>query len=332
MQKFEDPFGRAINYLRLSVTDKCNLNCFYCRSDPGRCTVESTDEELSAADFHQISEVAVALGITRVRLTGGEPLLRSDIVELVAAIAGIKGMEDVSLTTNGILLDKMAQSLAAAGLKRVNISLDSLDEMNFHQITQGGRLQSALKGIDSSLEAGLVPVKLNVVLLKGINDHEIEKFIKLTMDRDLHVRFIEYMPTAGHHGKWSNFFLDLTRVTELARGIAPLQEVKGEHGGGPAQYFALQGAVGKIGLISPLSRHFCTKCNRLRVTADGKLKPCLFTDAEVDLRPALGDREKLKEKFREAAALRTDPKQASTTSAERSDQFEGTRPMFKIGG
>lgn len=331
-KNFVDPFGRSINYLRLSVTDKCNLNCFYCRSDPGRCTVESTDEELTVDDYRCIGKVAVSLGINRIRLTGGEPLLRADIVEIVESIAGIEGMNDVSLTTNGMLLDKMAERLATAGLNRVNISLDSLDELNFQQITQGGRLQSTLKGIQKSLEVGLAPIKLNVVLLKGINDHEIEKFIRLTLDRDLHVRFIEYMPTAGQQSKWSNYFLDLTRVMEIAASIAPLQEIKGEHGGGPAQYYMLQGAVGKIGLISPLSRHFCARCNRLRVTADGKLKPCLFSEAEVDLRPALGDLEKLRAKFVEAAAIRTDPQNAGCDPQHRSIQYEGKRPMFQIGG
>ncbi len=330
--KLADSFGRSINYLRLSVTDKCNLNCFYCKSDPGRCSVENTSEELTVEDYRRIGEVAVALGISRIRLTGGEPLLRADIVEIVAAIAGIKGMDDVSLTTNGMLLEKMSEELAAAGLKRVNISLDSLDEINFRQITQGGRLKSTLTGIKCAFNAGLGPVKLNVVLLKGINDHEIERFIRLTIDRDLHVRFIEYMPTAGQQGKWSDYFLDLNRVLEIARGVAPLQEVQGEHGGGPARYYTLQGAVGKIGLISPLSRHFCVSCNRLRVTADGRLKPCLFSDAEVDLRPALGNVEQLKVKFREAVALRTDPQFVASNSDERSMQLHEKRSMFQIGG
>ena len=331
-KKFVDSFGRSINYLRLSVTDKCNLNCFYCRSDPGRCSVENTEIELTVDEYRQIGEVAVALGISRIRLTGGEPLVRPDIVEIVGAIANIKGMDDVSLTTNGMLLEEMAGNLAAAGLKRVNISLDSLDEINFQQITRGGRLQSTLRGIECALDAGLAPVKLNVVLLKGINDHEIEKFIRLTLDRDLHVRFIEYMPTGGQQGKWSDYFLDLTRVVELARSVAPLQELEGEHGGGPARYYSLQGAVGKVGLISPLSRHFCASCNRLRITGDGKLKPCLFSDVEVDLRPALGNKEKMEAKFREAVALRTDPQITGVTPGERSGQLLGRRSMFQIGG
>lgn len=330
--KLVDQYGRVIDYLRLSVTDKCNLSCFYCRSDPNKCTVEPSEAKLSVENYRQISEAVEELGISRIRLTGGEPLLRRDIVDIVRTIAGTRGIRDVSLTTNGMLLEKMAADLAAAGLKRVNISLDSLDEANFRQITKGGCLESTLTGIESSLQAGLVPVKLNVVLLKGINDHEIEKFVRLTLDRDLHVRFIEYMPATGQQGKWSDYFLDLDRVMEIAAAIAPLQELKGQHGGGPARYYTLQGAVGKIGLISPLSRHFCAQCNRLRVTADGKIKPCLFSADEVDLYPALGDRKALKEKFQEAMALRTDPNIAAATPMERSGQFRGRRFMSQIGG
>ena len=327
-----DTYNRVVNYLRLSVTDRCNLNCFYCSAAPGSCIVQPSGQELTVEEYRQVCEVAVALGIDRIRLTGGEPLLRADIVQIVSAIASIDGIKDISLTTNGILLEKMADALAAAGLKRVNISLDSLSEENFRQITRGGRLEGTLKGIERALQVGLVPVKLNVVLLKGINDHEIEQFIRLTFNRDLHVRFIEYMPTGGQQVKWAEHFLEMTRVMEIARLVAPLSEAEGEHGVGPAQYYTLKGALGKIGLISPLSRHFCACCNRLRVTADGKLKPCLFLGDEVDLRPALGDKEKLKEKFREAVALRTDPQEVACNAVERCGQFQGKRFMSQIGG
>jgi len=327
-----DTYNRVINYLRLSVTDRCNLNCFYCGAAPGQCVAEPSRQELTVEDYRQVCEVAVALGIDRIRLTGGEPLLRTDIVQIIDAIAGINGIKDISLTTNGMLLEEMASALAAAGLKRVNISLDSLSEENFRQITRGGRLAGTLKGIERALRAGLVPVKLNVVLLKGINDHEIEQFIRLTFNQDLHVRFIEYMPAGGQQEKWAEHFLAITRVMEIACSVAPLQKVEGEHGVGPAQYYTLKGAVGKIGLISPLSRHFCACCNRLRVTADGKFKPCLFLEDEVDLRPALGNREKLIEKFREAVTLRADPQRVACDAGERGGQFQGKRFMSQIGG
>jgi cyclic pyranopterin phosphate synthase len=331
-KRLVDTYNRVINYLRLSVTDRCNLNCFYCSAAPGQCVAEPSRQELTVEDYRQVCEVAVALGIDRIRLTGGEPLLRTDIVQIIGAIAGINGIKDISLTTNGMLLEEMAPDLAAAGLNRVNISLDSLSEDNFRQITRGGRLEGTLRGIERALQAGLVPVKINVVLLKGINDHEIEQFIRLTFNRDLHVRFIEYMPVGGEQVKWAEHFLEMKRVMEIARSVAPLHKVQGEHGTGPAQYYTLKGALGNIGLISPLSRHFCAACNRLRLTFDGKLKPCLFSGDEVDLRPALGNREKLIEKFREAVALRTDPRLVGSNADERSEQFQGKRFMSQIGG
>jgi cyclic pyranopterin phosphate synthase len=331
LQKFTDSYGREVNYLRLSVTEQCNLSCFYCRSTPGECGKETGKELLTVENCLTIGQVAVDLGITRIRLTGGEPLLRPDILDITGGLAAIPGLKDLSLTTNGILLEKIAFKLAAAGLKRVNISLDSLDEANFHQITNGGKLQSTLQGIEHSLQAGLTPVKINVVLLKGINDHEIEKFVAMTMEKELDVRFIEYMPTQGQK-KWSHLFLPLQRVLEIAEKIAPLVTVDGEHGGGPAQYFRLEGAVGKIGLISPLSRHFCDRCNRLRVTSDGKIKPCLFSDDEIDLRPYFSAKEQLRAKFFEALQVKPDPRKVACSPVDRVRQFQGKRSMTQIGG
>lgn len=328
---FIDSYGREINYLRLSVTEKCNLSCFYCRSNPLECGKVAGKELLTVDNYRTLGQVAVALGMTRIRLTGGEPLIRPDILQIVAVLSSIHGLKDLSLTTNGILLEKMAFDLAKAGLKRVNISLDSLDETNFRNITKGGKLRSTLAGIEQSLQAGLTPIKINVVLLKGINDHEIEKFLALTMDKDLHVRFIEYMPMQGSE-KWSHFFLPLETVIGLAEKIAPIISIHGEHGGGPAQYFQLKGAVGKIGLISPMSRHFCDRCNRLRVTSDGKIKPCLFSKDEIDLRPWLNNKERIKEKFFEAINMKPDPGNVACNPVDRVKQFEGKRSMTQIGG
>ncbi len=332
-QKLIDPYGRVISYLRLSVTERCNLSCIYCRSNPLECGKGQGKEMLTVDDCLNIGQAAVELGMTRIRLTGGEPLVRPDILKIITGLSAIPGLKDLSLTTNGIYLDKMAFDLATAGLNRVNISLDSLDEANFRHITNGGRLLSTLGGIKKSLEAGLVPLKINVVLLKGINDHEIEKFITMTIEQELCVRFIEYMPMQGQK-KWQDLFLPLSRVLEVAKKIAPTVIVEGDHdpGGGPAQYFRLKGAVGKIGLITPLSCHFCDTCNRLRVTADGKIKPCLFSDEEVDLNPSLGSREKLKEQFREVIKIRTDPNIVASNPYKRTRQFLGKRPMSRIGG
>lgn len=327
-----DVYGREVNYLRLSVTENCNLSCFYCRSSPETCGAETVKEELlQVEEIYAVVKAAVELGMSRVRLTGGEPLLRPDILDIVRWLASLKKITDLSLTTNGMLLDKLAFKLADAGLTRVNISLDSLEEANFKKITNGGKLSSTLSGIQKSLEAGLTPVKINMVLLKGINEHEIASFIKLTQNQELDVRFIEYMPVS-EQDSWGDLFLPLDRVVEEAAKIAPLISVEGDHGGGPARYYRLQNAVGKIGLISPLSRHFCDRCNRLRVTSDGRLKPCLFSEEEVDLRPYLDDTEKLKKKFVEALIIKPDPEGVSCDSYNRMKQFKGKRTMTQIGG
>lgn len=328
-----DPYGRKISYLRLSVTERCNLSCIYCRSHPLECGKELGKELLTLENCLNIGQAAAELGITKIRLTGGEPLLRPDILKIISGLAAVPGLKDLSLTTNGIFLDSMAFDLAAAGLKRVNISLDSLDETNFRQITNGGKLRSTLEGIEKSLQAGLVPVKINVVLLKGINDHEIERFIAMTAEQDLCVRFIEYMPMQGTK-KWNDLFLPLEKVTEAAARFAPLETVAGEHdhARGPARYFRLQGAVGKIGLITPLSCHFCDSCNRLRVTADGKIKPCLFSAEELDLCPCLDSADKIKEQFRASLKIRTDPHAVARNPLGRFEQFRGQRFMNQIGG
>lgn len=331
-RRLVDPYGREISYLRLSVTERCNLSCIYCSSNPLECAKKMGQDLLTVDSCLAIGQVAVGLGMSRIRLTGGEPLMRTDILDIVSGLSVIPGLKDLSLTTNGIFLDKMAFDLAAAGLHRVNISLDSLDEANFQRITNGGKLHNVLEGIEKSLEAGLTPIKINVVLLKGINDHEIERFIAMTADRDLCVRFIEYMPMESKTG-WGNLFLPLEKVVEVAGNFGPLVAAEGDHShGGPARYFRLEGAVGKVGLITPLSCHFCDRCNRLRVTSDGKIKPCLFSVDEVDLRPFLDSKEKIEEQFLAALKLRTDPCSVSSNPYGRMEQVKGSRSMRQIGG
>ncbi|NMB34882.1 MAG: GTP 3',8-cyclase MoaA [Firmicutes bacterium] len=328
-----DPYGREISYLRLSVTERCNLSCIYCSANPLECAKKMGKDLLTVESCLAIGQAAVELGMTKIRLTGGEPLMRADILDIISGLSAIPGLKDLSLTTNGIFLDDMASELASAGLHRVNISLDSLEEANFQRITNGGKLQSVLKGIEKSIEAGLTPVKINVVLLKGINDHEIERFIAMTADRDLCVRFIEYMPMKKEEG-WRKLFLPLEKVIEVAEKFAPLVAAESDHnhGGGPARYFRLEGAKGKIGLITALSCHFCDRCNRLRVTSDGKVKPCLFSIDEVDLRPFLDSKEKLKEQFIAALELRTDPRTVSDNPFGRMEEVKGARSMRQIGG
>lgn len=323
-----DPFGRKLEYLRVSVVDGCNLRCFYCR--PGNaCKSRSARGEMTRENIVRTVVAGQAVGIRKVRLTGGEPLIREDIVELVRDIAQIPGIEDLSLTTNGTLLKKLAAPLAAAGLKRVNISLDSLEDRNFAQITSGGKLQATLDGIDAAFIAGLTPVKLNMVVMRGLNDHEVEKFALLTIERDIQVRFIEYMPMLGQEERWQQHYLPSRETRALCKKIAPLQMLPEETLSGPARCFRLQGAVGMVGFITPVSQHFCADCNRLRLTSDGKIKPCLFAADEIDLRPALAAGADLRPLFAEAAARK--PANAETSPAAMGATC-GPLGMVEIGG
>ncbi|MBT9139859.1 MAG: GTP 3',8-cyclase [Dehalococcoidia bacterium] len=323
-----DPFGRKLEYLRVSVVDSCNLRCFYCRPSHA-CRPHSVRGEMTREDLVRVVTAGQAVGIRKVRLTGGEPLIRRDIVELVRDIAQIPGIDDLSLTTNGTLLEKLAAPLSAAGLKRVNISLDSLEDRNFEQITCGGKLQSILDGIDAAFAARLTPVKLNMVVMKGLNEHEVENFARLTIERDIQVRFIEYMPMLGQEETWQRYYLSFQEIMALCKKIAPLQLLPEETLSGPARYFRFQGAVGTVGFVTPVSQHFCADCNRLRLTADGKIKPCLFAADEIDLRPALAVGADLKPLFTEAAARK--PANSETSPAARGATC-GPLGMVEIGG
>ncbi len=330
MEKLVDPFGREIDYLRVSVIDSCNLKCFYCVPDSGSCS-PNLSEVMSLEEILKIIKAVAALGIKKVRLTGGEPLVRKDIVEMVSKISDIQGITDISLTTNGILLRKLAPVLKKAGLNRVNISLDSLNPENFKKITRGGALKKTQQGIQAALKAGLTPVKINVVAMKGINDGEIEEFVKLTLEHDLHVRFIEYMPISRSHDKqWGEYFMPLSEIQEICERIGPLVEDESYQGNGPAAYYRILGAKGLLGFISPVSRHFCGRCNRLRVTSDGKIKPCLFSMDEVGLLEARGDEEKLKELFIRSLELRPDPYKVDKNPDSRFNCSR--REMQQIGG
>ncbi|PKM79549.1 MAG: GTP 3',8-cyclase MoaA [Firmicutes bacterium HGW-Firmicutes-13] len=330
MGSLMDPYGRKIDYLRVSVIDRCNLKCFYCVPEPGSCSPSQTGV-MDIEEIIKIIKAAAALGIEKVRLTGGEPLIRADIVELVYRISQIKEISDISLTTNAVLLDKLASKLVKAGLNRVNISLDSLDPEIFKEITRGGALQKTLQGITTALAEGLTPVKINMVAMKGINSEEISKFVKLTLDNDLHVRFIEYMPVNKHHEEqWKKHFMPLSEIQVLCEKIGALKREEAYYGNGPADYYRIEGAKGLIGFISPVSRHFCSKCNRLRVTSDGKIKPCLFSAEEIDLKEAESDEEKIKEMFTKALKLRPDPYKIDKNPNGRFNCNK--REMLQIGG
>lgn len=285
-EKLVDSFGRVISYLRVSVTDRCNLRCVYCLPASYRPPLLS-NEILTDDELVRLAALFAELGVSKIRITGGEPLLRPGILELVRRLADIEGMTDLSLSTNGLRLGGMAQGLAQAGLKRVNISLDSLNPDKFRQITRYGNLEAVLAGMDAALAAGLSPVKLNVVVARGMNEEEIGDFVKLTEDRPLHVRLIELMPM-GETGFFSKE--RWAPLEEMMARAAPLQELPRDAwplGHGPARYYRRPGALGTVGFVSALSCGFCSACNRLRLTSRGLLVPCLDASDGTDLRTPL---------------------------------------------
>lgn len=342
----KDSFGRNIDYLRISLTDRCNLRCVYCMPEAG---VESRthDEMLTFEEIVRVVEVAAKFGIKHLRFTGGEPLVRKGVSDLIAACKQVNGIEDMALTTNGILLPRYIDELKAAGLSRVNISLDSLDPALYHQLTRCGNLNDALTGIEAALAAELDPVKLNTVVIRSMNQ-DLAAFARLTKDRPLHVRFIEYMPLGSscvsEFARWDKdevipFSEMIERLTEgcIAAGLGkpePLdaQNAHGKHplttvpvGWGPARYWQLPNARGTIGFITSVSDHFCASCNRLRLTADGKLRLCLFSDQELDVRHVLreGSDDKLEALFRTALAQKPESHEA---------RMGTVREMVQVGG
>jgi cyclic pyranopterin phosphate synthase len=283
-----DTFRRSINYLRISVTDRCNLRCVYCMPPEGVAS-KTRDEILSYDEVARVVQAAAGLGVRRVRLTGGEPLVRGGLPELIAVIAHTPGIEEVSLTTNGLLLARHAAALAQAGLRRVNVSLDTLVKERFRQISRIGQgLGQVLDGIRAAQRYGLTPVKINTVVVRGYNDDELADLARLTLYEDWHVRFIELMPV-GQCAAWdeTRFLPAAEMIARLEAKLGPLMAATPPRGGGPARCYRLPGAQATIGFITPVSRHFCHRCNRLRLTADGKLRPCLLSDAEIDLRSLL---------------------------------------------
>ncbi|HZD60886.1 MAG TPA: GTP 3',8-cyclase MoaA [Anaerolineae bacterium] len=277
-----DRFNRKIDYLRISVTDRCNLRCLYCMPEDG---IQSKPQKdlLSYEEIQRFAEAAVEAGISKIRLTGGEPLVRKDIVSLVEMLAAIPGLNDLSLTTNGLLLPEHGEKLKQAGLQRINISIDSLDPHVYRRITHTGSLDAALAGMKKALELGFAPIKINTVLMRGVNDDPAD-FIRLIYEYPVHVRFIEFMPI----GRWDRtLFMPVNELKAKLEGHGLMGPVDGPAGAGPAKYFNVKGTLGTVGLISPMSNHFCGTCNRLRLTPDGKLRPCLFSDAEFDIKPAL---------------------------------------------
>jgi cyclic pyranopterin phosphate synthase len=337
-----DGFGRRVDYLRISVTDRCNLRCTYCMPSEGLPWTDPNDL-LKFDEIERFTAAAVDEGISKIRLTGGEPLARRGIADLVHRLRRLDGVESIALTTNGTLLPRMAAELAAAGLERVNISLVSLDPEVYSRVTRGGSLADALAGMDAAFAAGMTPIKVNVVVMRSL-EQDLLSFARLTMDRPIHVRFIEYMPiggeadcrrTDGGPGDWtradrlsSNETLARLRMEGAYAGfgeLAAADDGAGPEGWGPATYYRFEGAAGTIGVISPLSHAFCDRCNRLRLTADGKVRTCLFSDDELDARHVLrhGTDAGLHSLVRAAIAAKPE---------SRNGQVGTVRRMSQIGG
>lgn len=278
-----DAFSRPITYLRVSVTDKCNLRCVYCMPETGLAWLRR-DEILSFDEIATIVRAAASAGVRAIRLTGGEPLLRPNLHELVREIARTPGIEDISLSTNALLLEDQIDDLIAAGLQRVNISLDTLREDRFETIARRPGLAHVLRGIDAAISHGLAPVKINVVVMRGQNDDELDAFAELAHRLPLAVRFIEVMPVHENLGMQRETYISAQEILERIGANATLLPVDGPSGNGPARYFAAPGAKGTVGVISPLSHDYCDRCNRVRLTADGRLRLCLFGDHDLDFR------------------------------------------------
>jgi cyclic pyranopterin phosphate synthase len=284
-----DAFHRPITYLRISVTDRCNLRCVYCMPEEGLPWIDKR-EILTYEEIAEIVRAAAKVGVRSIRLTGGEPLIRKDLKRLVAMIAAIPGIDDIALSTNGLLLAEQVQGLVDAGLKRANISLDTLREDRFEAIARRPGLQRVLDGIDAAFAAGLGPIKLNCVVMRGQNDDEVQAFAEMTRDRAVAVRFIEVMPVHENVDGHKSQYISATEILERIRANGDLQPVEGPKGNGPARYYAFDGAAGSVGVISPLSHDYCDTCNRVRLSADGRLKLCLFGDHFIDLRTPVRDR------------------------------------------
>jgi len=320
-----DSFGRSINYLRIAVTDRCNLRCIYCMPPEGVPQM-SHSEVLSYEEIRAIVQAAVELGVNKVRLTGGEPLVRAELPKLVGMLSQIEGIEELSLTTNGAILKKHALELKQAGLLRVNVSLDTLKADKFRHITRLGKLNNVLDGIKAAKDAGFHPVKINTVVMRGINDDEILDFAKMTYEDSWHIRFIELMPFKG-----VTEFVPSIELRQHINLLGELESCTPLAGNGPAKYYRLAGAKGTIGFISPLTEpYFCSQCNRMRLTPDGRLRPCLLGENEIDLKKSLRNNasiDKLKRLILQAVAFK--PKHHPLIG----DNFRLVkRKMSQIGG
>jgi cyclic pyranopterin phosphate synthase len=321
--------NHKINYLRLSVTDRCNLRCMYCMPDEGIDFVSHKDI-LSYEEMLHLVDVSVHAGIRKVRLTGGEPLVRKGFIDFLAELGQIEGLEEITLTTNGVLLTKFASDIKACGICRINISLDTLKPDRFFQITRRDYFERVIQGIQEAERLGFNPIKINVVAIRGFNDDEILDFVRMTLDKPYHIRFIEYMPV-GERNSWSDEkFIPTDEIKAKILEIGGLEPVLSNAYDGPAERFRLEDGKGEIGFIGALSNHFCDRCNRLRLTAEGHLRGCLFSDREIDVKAPLREGKTDEQLVRLInRAIESKPKDHEGMSPERR---KCVRHMSSIGG
>lgn len=325
-----DGYQRRVDYLRLSVTDRCNLRCTYCMPAGGFRFLPH-EAILRYEELLRLVRISVRLGIRKVRVTGGEPFVRKDILAFLERLCAVPEVEDVSVTTNGVLLESLAKDLRAVGVRRINVSLDTLQRAKYATITGVDAFDRVWRGLCQALDQGLSPVKINVVAMKGINEDEIQALARLTLAYPFHVRFIELMPFRPD--SYEARYLPADRIMEEIASLGPILSCPGKNGNGPARYYQFPGAPGKIGLISPMSRHFCPTCNRLRITAEGSLRTCLFAEKDVDLRGPLrngsSDEAIARIIFR---AIETKPEKHRLSAESLPNRKCLSRPMTSIGG
>jgi cyclic pyranopterin phosphate synthase len=324
-----DGFGRRIEYLRISVTDKCNLRCVYCMPEEGLPWLRR-EEILRYEEIAELVRLMAGMGLRRVRLTGGEPLVRRDLPRLARMIRAVPGIEDLALSTNAVLLAEQAEALRDAGVDRVNVSLDSLRPERIDAISRRpGSAEAVFAGLAAAERAGFAPIKVNCVVMRGRNDDEVADFAAVTRERPWHVRFIEVMPTGDNLGVSRDEYVSADEILERVREVGDLRPVDGPAGNGPARYHAFPGAAGTVGVITPMSHNYCGDCNRMRLTADGQLRPCLFGDLHTDLRGPLRRGEPIEPLVRETLRIKPERHwlvQGSDTGSG------GLRALSQVGG
>ena len=324
-----DGFGRRVEYLRISITDKCNLRCVYCMPEEGLPWLPR-NHLLSYEEIAEVVRVMAGMGLKRLRITGGEPLIRRDLPTLVRALRAIPGIDDIAISTNAVLLADQAAALRDAGANRLNVSLDSLRPDRIDAISRrAGSAEAIFRGLAAAERAGFAPIKVNCVVMRGRNDDEVADFAAITRERPWHVRFIEVMPTGDNLGVSADEFVSSDEILRNVRRIGDLQPVRGPAGNGPARYFALPGAAGTVGVITPMSHNYCERCNRMRLTADGQLRPCLFGHIQTNLRDPLRAGEPLEPLIRHTLAIKPERHwlvQGSDTGSG------GLRALSQVGG